>query len=412
MTDAGPCMPRVLHIEDDPANRLLVRKLLTPAGFEVIDAVDGMDGIQKAVSDPPDLVLVDIAIPGLDGYEVTLRLRAEPRLAEVPIVAITAEGNRDTSLAVGANGFIEKPIDARTFAHTIHGYLGGQSEQSGHIEESLRKQSQRIVGHLEEKVSELSLANQRLLELDQARKEFYRNVSHELSTPMTPIVGYVKLLGDLELGPLNEHQLKAVRAIDDCASRLRGLIDNLLDVTAIETDRMRFVFKEYDLHSLAQRHLARWRREFEAKGIVLLVDVAPPPLKGVGDPDRLGRALEQLLDNAAKFTPENGTVFVKIGPRSDSEYEIRVSDSGPGVPDDVKTRVFEPFFQGDGSVTRSFGGAGVGLAVARGVATGHGGSVALRSPANERIGDKTLRGASFTMVFAKHARAALSRTAG
>src|SRR5690606_30205203 len=172
-------MPKVLHIEDDPANRLLVRKLLTPAGFEVIDAVDGMDGIQKAVSDPPDLVLVDIAIPGLDGYEVTLRLRAEPRLAEVPIVAITAEGNRDTSLAVGANGFIEKPIDARTFAHTIHGYLGGQSEQSGHIEESLRKQSQRIVGHLEEKVSELSLANQRLLELDQARKEFYRNVSHE-----------------------------------------------------------------------------------------------------------------------------------------------------------------------------------------------------------------------------------------
>src|SRR5690606_36507534 len=126
------------------------------------------------------------------------------------------------------------------------------------------------------------------------------------------------------LGPLNDHQLKAVRAIDDCASRLRGLIDNLLNVTAIETDRMRFVFKEYDLHSLAQGHLARWRREFEAKGIVLLVDVAPPPLKGVGDPDRLGRALEQLLDNAAKFTPENGTVFVKIGPRSDSEYEFRV----------------------------------------------------------------------------------------
>src|SRR5690606_25313210 len=296
-------MPRVLHIEDDPANRLLVRKLLTPAGFQVIDAVDGMDGIQKAMSDPPDLVLVDIAIPGLDGYEVTLRLRAEPRLAEVPIVAITAEGNRDTSLAVGANGFIEKPIDARTFAQTIHGYLGGQSEQSGHIEESLRKQSQRIVGHLEEKVSELSLANQRLLELDQARKEFYRNVSHELSTPMTPIVGYVKLLGDLELGPLNEHQLKAVHAIDDCASRLRGLIDNLLDVTAIETDRMRFVFKEYDLHSLAQRHLARYRREFESKGIGLIVDVAPPPLRGGGDPDRLGRPLEQLLDNAAKFTP-------------------------------------------------------------------------------------------------------------
>lgn len=404
-------MPKVLHIEDDPANRLLVRKLLTPAGFEVIDAVDGMDGIQKAVSAPPDLVLVDIAIPGLDGYEVTLRLRAEPALAKVPIVAVTAEGNRDTSLAVGANGFIEKPIDARTFANTIHGYLGGQSEQSARIEESLRKQSQRIVGHLEEKVSELSQANHRLLELDQARKQFYRNISHELSTPMTPIVGYVKLLGDQELGPLTPHQLKAVRAIDECANRLRGLIDNLLDVTAIETDRMRFVFKDYDLHTVAQRALARFRTEFESKGLKLVVDVAAPPLKGLGDPERLGRALEQLLDNAAKFTPSGGTALCKVSSLNEEEFEIKVADSGPGVPDDVKTRIFEPFFQADGSVTRSYGGAGVGLAVVRGVAVGHGGSVQLTSPANEKAEGQRLTGACFAMRFAKHARSVLSRPA-
>jgi signal transduction histidine kinase len=402
-------MPKVLHIEDDPANRLLVRKLLTPAGFEVVDAVDGMDGIQKAVAEPPDLVLVDIAIPGLDGYEVTLRLRAEPSLAKVPIVAITAEGNRDTSLAVGANGFIEKPIDARTFATTIHGYLGGQSEQSGRIEESLRKQSQRIVGHLEEKVSELSQANQRLLELDQARKQFYRNVSHELSTPMTPIVGYVKLLGDQELGPLNAHQLKAVRAIDECANRLRGLIDNLLDLTAIETDRMRLVFKEYDLHTLCQRVLARFRTECEAKGLRLVVNIAPPPLKGVGDPERLGRALEQLIDNAAKFTPQGGTIGVQVSVLNEHEYAIGVSDNGPGVPPEVQARVFEPFFQADGSVTRSFGGAGVGLAVVRGVATGHGGSVHLTSPANVVVEGQLLTGASFAMRFAKNARAVVPR---
>ena len=99
-------MPKILHIEDDPANRLLVRKLLTPAGFEVVDAADGLDGIRKARSERPDLVLIDIAIPGLDGYEVTLRLRAEPELVGVPIVAVTAEGNRETSLAVGADGSI------------------------------------------------------------------------------------------------------------------------------------------------------------------------------------------------------------------------------------------------------------------------------------------------------------------
>ena len=81
-------MPKILHIEDDPANRLLVRKLLTPAGFEVTDAADGLEGIRLALQQRPDLVLVDIAIPGLDGYEVTLRLRSEPKLRGVPIVAM------------------------------------------------------------------------------------------------------------------------------------------------------------------------------------------------------------------------------------------------------------------------------------------------------------------------------------
>ena len=112
-------MPRVLHIEDDPRNRLLVRKLLTAEGLEVIDAPDGLTGVRLALSHRPDLVLVDLNIPGLDGYEVTLRLRSEPTLATTPIVAITAEGDRDTSAAVGCDGFVQKPIDARVFASQI-----------------------------------------------------------------------------------------------------------------------------------------------------------------------------------------------------------------------------------------------------------------------------------------------------
>lgn len=411
MADAGT-VPRVLHIEDDAANRLLVRKILTPAGFEVIDAVDGLDGIQKACADPPDLVLVDIAIPGLDGYEVTLRLRSESKLRAVPIVAITAEGSRDTSLAVGCDGYIEKPIDARTFADTVRGYLGGQKEQpTAGGEETLRKQSQQIVGHLEQKLQQLKQANTRLVELDQARKEFYRNVSHELSTPMTPIVGYVRLLCDGELGPLNPQQQKAVQAIDDCAARLRGLIDNLLDVTAIETDRMRFVFKDYDLGVICRRIIERYTPRFEERRIRFVADVAKLAMKGLGDGDRLGRAFEQLLDNALKFTPEGGTVFVRVAPHEERQFEIRVSDSGPGVQEDVRTRVFEPFFQADGSVTRSYGGAGVGLAIVRGVARGHGGGVTLRSPANDEVGGEVLTGASFSMLFARHARSVQPRSA-
>jgi CheY-like chemotaxis protein len=119
-------MAKILHIEDDPANRLLVRKLLSSAGFEVVEAADGLEGVRKAMQERPDLVLVDIAIPGLDGYEVTLRLRSEPQLRGMPIVAITAEGDRDTSLAVGCDGFLQKPIDASPTSCAAISTAGGR----------------------------------------------------------------------------------------------------------------------------------------------------------------------------------------------------------------------------------------------------------------------------------------------
>src|SRR3984957_14750168 len=122
-------MSRVLHIEDDPRNRLLVRKLLAADGHEVIDAADGLEGVRLAISQRPDLVLVDLNIPGLDGYEVTLRLRGEPAMRGVPIIAITAEGDKETSFAVGCDGFVQKPIDARAFAAQVASYLRGHRER-------------------------------------------------------------------------------------------------------------------------------------------------------------------------------------------------------------------------------------------------------------------------------------------
>jgi signal transduction histidine kinase len=398
-------MPKILHIEDDPANRLLVRKLLAPAGFEVIDAADGLDGIRKALAEHPDLVLVDIAIPGLDGYEVTLRLRSEPSLRDVPIVAITAEGNRDTSLAVGCDGFLQKPIDARSFADTLRGYLAGKREKTSpeRTGRHLRMQSQRIAAHLEEKIAELSAANARLLELDHARKQFYRNISHELATPMTPIVGYVKLLRDAELGPLAPAQGKALTAIDECVQRLRGLIDSLLDVTGLETGRMGFSHREYDFSEPIRRALERRADDFLRGGLRLVSELPSAPLVGHGDADRLGRAFDHMLDNAAKFTPSGGAVGVRARQLGTGHFELCVADSGAGVPSDKAARLFEPFYQVDGSPTRSHGGTGVGLAIVRGVARGHGGDVRVVSPADEEIAGVRLSGAAFYFVIAPRA---------
>ena len=398
-------MARILHIEDDPANRLLVRKLLQMAGHEVTEAVDGLEGVKLAMTQPPDLVLVDLNLPGLDGYEVTLRLRGEGRLHGVPIVAITAEGDRDTSLAVGCDGFLQKPIDAREFAHAVEGYLRGNRELSSPdlMGERLRAQSQRIVGHLELKIAELSKANERLLELDRGRKEFYRNISHELATPMTPIVGYLKLLVDEELGPMNASQAKALRAMDDCVRRLRSLIDNLLDVSGLETGIMRFIHRDYDFLDTTRRALARLADRLAERRITLVEEMPRGPLPAWGDNERLSRAMTQLLDNAAKFTPHGGAVGVRVTRMPDGGYELCVADSGPGISAERAGRLFEPFYQADGSPTRQHGGVGVGLAIARRIARGLGGDVRLESPSKETIEGTFLGGAAVFLSVAQRA---------
>src|ERR1700722_8272498 len=322
-------MSRVLHIEDDPRNRLLVRKLLAGDGHEVIDAADGLEGVRLAIAQRPDLILVDLNIPGLDGYEVTLRLRSEGALKGVPIVAITAEGDRETSFAVGCDGFVQKPIDARNFARQMRQYLGGHREpmlpSADATGERLRMHSQRIVAPLESKVAELSAANERLRDMDRLGTEFYRNISHELATPLTPIVGYLRMMADEELGEVSRPQAKALHAMDDCVRRLRAVLDNLIDVTGLETGRMRFFHKEYDFLDTVRRALAALADRLAERQIQVVEEFPLGPLPAYGDSDRLGRAMQQILENAAKFAPERGHVGVRVR-ALENAYELVVAD--------------------------------------------------------------------------------------
>ncbi len=388
----------MLHIEDDPKNRRLVEKLLLAEGHEVVEATSGLDGIRLASARRPDLVLVDINIPDLDGYEVTLRLRGIPELRGVPIVAITAEGDRQTSLAVGADGFISKPIDARRFAYTVNRFLGGHREkadESGEIR--LREQSQRIVERLEAKVVALSEANRRLEEMARLRREFLQNVSHELATPMTPVVGYLRLLLNEELGSLTPLQRKCLSSIDDSTRRLRGVVETLLDVSSLETGRMHYYERDYDFLEVAAGALRHVRPTLEQRSVTIVEEApAGPAMPGRGDPDKLGRAMVHVLDNAAKFTPRGGEVAIavrRVHPISGvAGYELLVADSGPGVSAEKAERVLEPFYQADGSATRAHGGVGLGLAFARRVTEAMGGELRLVSPPNIDIAGGRLGG--------------------
>ena len=398
-------MPRVLHIEDDPHSRRLVAKLLGAAGHEVIDAANGLEGIRLASTCRPDLVLVDINVPDLDGYEVTLRLRGMTALHGVPIVAITAEGDRATSLAVGADGFIGKPIQARKFANVVQRFLSGHreaKETTTGSEEALRARSQRIVERLEKKVMDLQSANARLEEMARLRREFLQNVSHELATPMTPVVGYLRLLLGEELGELSPLQRKSLISIQRSTNRLRSVVETLLDVSALEAGRMHYYDRAYDLAEVIRAAVRRV--EDEGARVELVVEDIPE-LPARGDPDKIQRAIVHVIENATKFTPRGGRVAVgyATGTEEASWLEVRVLDEGPGIDPAERVRILEPFVQVDGSATRAHGGVGLGLAFARRVAEAMGGSVQVESPSPLPVAGLALTGTLVRMRIARSA---------
>lgn len=372
-------MTQILHIEDRRENRLLVRKILEASGIGVIEACDGLEGVTMAESAAPDLILVDINLPGLDGYEVVTKLKGMPGLGRVPVIAVTAEGDRSRSLALGFDGFLLKPIQATTFVETLRRFLRGAREVVSDEErtEHLVAQNRRTVDRLEANIRELTSANERLREVDRLKMEVLRNVSHELATPMTPLMGYLKMLAGAELGPLNEGQGRALEAMRGSLTRLHGQIKNLLDATRMATGSVTLDRRIFDPENLAREVCAALRPAAEARGTQLELAVNPPVEAVFADAERLRDAFRHVVENAIKFGPDGGKVRVELsivmGTPGQPQVELAVLDEGPGIPVEQRDRVVQPFYQMDGSVTRAQGGAGLGLAIADRTARLHGG---------------------------------------
>jgi len=385
-----PRPARILCVEDDPNQFALVEKVLRAEGYEVIRAADGVEAIDRALSTNPDLVLLDIRIPGLDGYEVALRLRFETTLSQIPIIAITAHGDSETAQAVGCDEFLPKPIEIPRLRDLVKRFLGGQMLPSrpppGPIAprrpepDVLATKSGEIVDKLKHKIRELEDAHDRIQVLEKSRAEFYRNVSHELYTPLTPSMGYVHLLLEEQLGPITGEQRHAIQGVGKSLGRMKLLIENLLDATALQLGRIPIHPQTFEAHALLVEVSARLEDAIRSKEIDVHIEVAPTRLvKVMTDREKLGRIVYHLLDNSIKFTPNGGVVNLSI--QKDSQgFTLKVLDSGSGIPADALEKVFEPFYQLDGSVTRSHGGMGIGLAIARRLVTALEGTIHAESP--------------------------------
>lgn len=371
----------ILCIEDDETSARLMERLLVTRGYRFVHAANGLDGIKRADQEQPDLILMDINLPDIDGLAITTRLRDHAEFKSRPIVAVTSHSEADgrrLALASGCDGYITKPIDIKKFRQQIDSYLNGHQERLSENEERtfMKAHTADLVRKLESRVRELAEANQQLQELDRQRAHFFNVVSHELRTPFTPIRGYIELLRDGAMGELNPKQQHAIEVISDNLTNAMRLLDDLLDLSKLKSTGITLTFDFFSMRELLVEIAKSGAVYVENSDVMFKADIAEdlPPL--YGDKGRLRQVILNLLNNAVKFTAR-GSITLLARVQGDAVL-VGIKDTGSGLLPDEIPQVFNEFWQSR-DIHGTGIGTGLGLAISKYLIEVHKGRIWLES---------------------------------
>jgi len=242
----------------------------------------------------------------------------------------------------------------------------------------------RLYAEEQQRAEALARALEQQRELDRLKDEFLQNISHELRTPLALIMGYAELMNSGELGELQLDQRKPIAVIVRRVRMLSKMVNDLIAILAVEAQELS---KEIvDLADMVETMLADFQAPTQDSELSLIAEISPDLPKIYGDPDQLRRVLDNLLGNAIKFTPSGGTLTVRLwqnGVADSKDIVLEVSDTGIGIPPEQLNRIFDRFYQVDGSSKRHYGGVGLGLALVKEIIEAHDGQVTVQSVVGE-----------------------------
>ncbi|PWH14572.1 MAG: hypothetical protein DDG60_07415 [Anaerolineae bacterium] len=271
-------------------------------------------------------------------------------------------------------GFLDRPTLDRAVTEQILRLRAALEDANRHLEK-----------RVQQRTAELEEALRKLSELNQLKANFVANVSHELRTPLTHIRGYLELMQTQTLGPLTTDQAKAIEVSLQAASRLQNLIEDLILFSLAARGEMTLTLKTVNLRQILEGIAPHVRAKAENRQITFQEKIAPQVTFVKADQEKIRWVLTHLLDNAIKFTPAGGQVWLDVSkdPASDSIVNILVADTGIGIPPERIQEIFEPFHQLDGSPTRRYGGTGLGLALVREIVEAHSAQINVQSEVNQ-----------------------------
>ena len=366
----------ILIVDDNPKNRAICEEIFEE-DFDLIHAEDGLTALRLSRERHPDVVLLDVMMPGINGYEVCQQMKADPETGHIPVIIVSAKGQTDEII----EGF-----DSRADDYIVKPFVN--SELRARVRATLRlKQTQDELQAANRKLHDhtrkLEEANERLKELDRIKAGFTAMLVHDLRSPLSVVQVTLQMLESDALVAQSEYQTLIRESLASC-NELFELTSDLMEIFRSESTTMVLSLSRMGLQRLVEEPFRQANVLAKKKDISL--DLRLPEESPVirADSYKLQRALTNLLSNAVKFTPRGGTIGLHVtlldspaGGDVSAEVLIEVIDSGDGIPPHDLPFIFDPYYQA--STQNSGMGSGLGLAIVKRIVAAHGGEVSVKS---------------------------------
>ncbi len=340
--------PLILLIDDDPALLMGLSAMIKKQGYRVAEAEDGTDGLKTAKEILPDLIISDVMMPPPNGFELRKLMRLDPRLSSIPFIFLTARsdtGEKINAISEGADDYITKPF----VVYELVARIGAVLRRVKIAHERGREQAEAIAE----------------AEMDRVRHEILQNFHHEIRTPLSNIMMPLQLAIDNKFSDAQE-QGRFLKMALSSADRLESLSTDLILLSNIDHGNLNTVRQLIDLNADICDPIKRRLERYAVKNLEFSPNISPQG-KICAPRREFTHAVLHLVDNAFKFISEHGKVYLRVIAGDDGGVIVDVWDNGPGIPAQLREKVFERFYQASQGDAREFEGMGVGLSLARAV---------------------------------------------